>query len=96
MQEALKKMKELTKSLKEQQEPFRKDISKEKDDIKQFMDQLGELTSLATPQKQNQIHFQTSKQELNPKANQIPASSSHFPYIPAQQGPSHSISVPIV
>ncbi|MBW0577642.1 hypothetical protein O181_117357, partial [Austropuccinia psidii MF-1] len=87
IQEALKKMKELTKSLKEQQEPSKKEILKEKDDIKQFMDQLSELTSLATPQKRNPIHFQTSNQELNPKANQIPASSSHFPYIPAQQGP---------
>ncbi|MBW0563426.1 hypothetical protein O181_103141 [Austropuccinia psidii MF-1] len=87
MQEALKNMKEFTKSLKEQKEPFKKEISKEMDDIKHFIDQLSEFTSLATPQKRNPIHFQTSNQELNPKANQIPASSSHFPYIPAQQGP---------
>ncbi|MBW0562039.1 hypothetical protein O181_101754 [Austropuccinia psidii MF-1] len=51
------------------------------------MDQLSELTSLATTQKRNPIQFQTSNQELNTKSNQIPASSSHFPYIPAQQGP---------
>ncbi|MBW0498963.1 hypothetical protein O181_038678 [Austropuccinia psidii MF-1] len=87
MQEALKKMKELTKSLKEQQEPSKKEISKEKDDVEQFMDQLSELTSLATTQKRNPIQFQTSNQELNTKSNQIPASSSHFPYIPEQQGP---------
>ncbi|MBW0564987.1 hypothetical protein O181_104702 [Austropuccinia psidii MF-1] len=74
MQDALKKMRELTKSLKEQQEQSKKEIYKEKDDIKQFMDQLSELTSLATPQKRNPIHFQTSHQELNPKANKITAS----------------------
>ncbi|MBW0497147.1 hypothetical protein O181_036862 [Austropuccinia psidii MF-1] len=80
-------MKELTKSLKEQQESSKKEPFKEKEDIKQFIDQLSELTSISKPQKRNQIYFQTSNQELNTRANQIPASESNFPYIPAQQGP---------
>ncbi|MBW0502630.1 hypothetical protein O181_042345 [Austropuccinia psidii MF-1] len=87
MQEALKKMKELKKSLKEQQKPSKKEIFKEKYDIKQFVDKLSELTSLSTPHKRDSIYFQESNKKLNPKVNNTPASSSHFPYIPAQQGP---------
>ncbi|MBW0495753.1 hypothetical protein O181_035468 [Austropuccinia psidii MF-1] len=80
-------MKELTKSLKEQKEPSKKEISKEKDGIKQFINQLSELTGLDKPLKRNTICFQESNKELNTKFNNILASSSQLPYIPAEQGP---------
>ncbi|MBW0573795.1 hypothetical protein O181_113510 [Austropuccinia psidii MF-1] len=80
-------MKELTKSLKEQKGPSKKEISKEKDGIKQFINQLGELTGLDKPRKRNTICFQASNKELNTKFNNILASSSQLTYIPAEQGP---------
>ncbi|MBW0566753.1 hypothetical protein O181_106468 [Austropuccinia psidii MF-1] len=49
MQEALKKMKELTKTLKEQKEAVNKEVSSESDDVKQLINQLNELTNVAKP-----------------------------------------------
>ncbi|MBW0539002.1 hypothetical protein O181_078717 [Austropuccinia psidii MF-1] len=49
MQEALKKMKALTKPLKEQKEAVNKEVSSENDDVKQLINQLNELTNVATP-----------------------------------------------
>ncbi|MBW0526042.1 hypothetical protein O181_065757 [Austropuccinia psidii MF-1] len=51
MQEALKKMKELTKTLKEQQVVANKEVPREKEVSKQFMEQLDELSKIAKPQK---------------------------------------------
>ncbi|MBW0547626.1 hypothetical protein O181_087341 [Austropuccinia psidii MF-1] len=51
MQEALKKMKELTETLKEQKEAVKDEAPVENEDVKQFLDQLNQLTHVDTPQK---------------------------------------------
>ncbi|MBW0524525.1 hypothetical protein O181_064240 [Austropuccinia psidii MF-1] len=49
MQESLKKMKELTKTLKQQKEAVNKEVPPENEDVKQSMDQLNKLTDVSTP-----------------------------------------------
>ncbi|MBW0555716.1 hypothetical protein O181_095431 [Austropuccinia psidii MF-1] len=51
MQEALKKMKELTKTLKEQKEVVKDEAPAENEDVKQFMDQVNELTNVLHPKR---------------------------------------------
>ncbi|MBW0522899.1 hypothetical protein O181_062614 [Austropuccinia psidii MF-1] len=63
MQEALNKMKELTRILKEQKEVVKDEAPAENEDVKQFMDQLNELTNVATPQKKIMNNPQSKNQD---------------------------------
>ncbi|MBW0570605.1 hypothetical protein O181_110320 [Austropuccinia psidii MF-1] len=91
MQEALKKMKELTKSLKEQQVVVNKEVPREKEVSKQFMEQLDELSKIAKPQKIAYANPQAENSGFRPKENLPPASSRYVPYAPAQNAPKQFV-----
>ncbi|MBW0526539.1 hypothetical protein O181_066254 [Austropuccinia psidii MF-1] len=87
MQEALKKMKELTKTLKEQKLVFNKEVTREKEVSKQLMEQLDEVSKSAKPQKVAYANPQAENLGLRPKENLPPESSRYVPYAPAQNAP---------
>ncbi|MBW0575311.1 hypothetical protein O181_115026 [Austropuccinia psidii MF-1] len=87
MQESLKKMKELTKTLKEQQVVVNKEVPREKEVFKHFMEQLDELTEIAKPQKVSYANPQAENSGVAQKENLSPASSRYVPYAPAQNEP---------
>ncbi|MBW0553818.1 hypothetical protein O181_093533 [Austropuccinia psidii MF-1] len=71
-QEALKKIKELTRTLKEQKEVFKEEGPAENEDVKQFMDQLNELTNVVKPQKKSINNPQSNNQVFRPRENVSP------------------------
>ncbi|MBW0496330.1 hypothetical protein O181_036045 [Austropuccinia psidii MF-1] len=91
MQEALKKMKELTKTLKEQKEVVKDEAPAENQDIKQFMNQLNELTNVATPQKKIISNPQSKNQGFRPRDNVSPPPNRSVPYVPAQNLPKLTV-----
>ncbi|MBW0498406.1 hypothetical protein O181_038121 [Austropuccinia psidii MF-1] len=91
MQEALKKMKELTKTLKEQQAVVNKEVPREKEVSKHFMEQLDELSKIAKPQKMDYANPQAGNLGVRPKENLPPASSRYVPYAPAQNAPKQFV-----
>ncbi|MBW0566115.1 hypothetical protein O181_105830 [Austropuccinia psidii MF-1] len=91
MQEALKKMKELTRTLKEQKEVVKEEAPAENEDVKQFMDQLNELTNVATPQKKIINNPQSNNQGFRPRDNVSPPPNRSVPYVPAQNVPKFSV-----
>ncbi|MBW0511354.1 hypothetical protein O181_051069 [Austropuccinia psidii MF-1] len=80
-------MKDPTKTLKEQQVVVNKEVPREKEVSKQFMEQLDELSYIAKPQKIAYANPQAENSGLRPKTNLPPASSSYVPYAPAQNAP---------
>ncbi|MBW0548519.1 hypothetical protein O181_088234 [Austropuccinia psidii MF-1] len=84
MQEALKKMKELTKTLKEQKEAVNKEVPSENEDVKQFMNQLNELTNMAKPQNKIINSPQSSNQGFKARENVPQPPNRSLPYVPAQ------------
>ncbi|MBW0549665.1 hypothetical protein O181_089380 [Austropuccinia psidii MF-1] len=86
MQEDLKKLKDLIKTLKEQQVVVNKEVPREKEVSKQFMEQLDELSKIAKPQKIAYANPQETS-GFRPKNNLPPASSRYVPYAPAQNAP---------
>ncbi|MBW0491879.1 hypothetical protein O181_031594, partial [Austropuccinia psidii MF-1] len=90
-QEALKKMKELTKTLKEQQVVVNNKVPREKEVSKQFMEQLDEQSKIAKPQKIAYANPQAETSGFRPKENLPPASSRYVPYAPAQNAPKPSV-----
>ncbi|MBW0570624.1 hypothetical protein O181_110339 [Austropuccinia psidii MF-1] len=91
MQEALKKMKELTKTPKEQRELVKEEAPAEREDVKRFMDQLNELTNLATPQKTMINSPQSNNQGFRPRDNVSPPPNRSVPYVPAQNVPKFTV-----
>ncbi|MBW0496530.1 hypothetical protein O181_036245 [Austropuccinia psidii MF-1] len=91
MQEALNKMKELTKTLKEQKESVKDDAPVENEAVKQFLDQLNELTNVATPQKKIINNPQSNNQGFRPKDNVSPPPNRSVPYVPAQNVPKFTV-----
>ncbi|MBW0505821.1 hypothetical protein O181_045536 [Austropuccinia psidii MF-1] len=87
MREALKKMKELTKNLKEQQVVVKKEVPREKEVSKHFMEKLDELSEIAKPQKIAYANPQAKNSRFRPKEILPPASSRYVPYAPAQNAP---------
>ncbi|MBW0537816.1 hypothetical protein O181_077531 [Austropuccinia psidii MF-1] len=69
MQEALKKIKELINTLKEQQVVFNKEVLGEKEVSKQFMEQLDELSKISKPQKIAYANPQAENSGFRPKEN---------------------------
>ncbi|MBW0529162.1 hypothetical protein O181_068877 [Austropuccinia psidii MF-1] len=82
MQESLKQMKELTKTLKAQQVVVNKEVLREKEVSKQFMEQLDELSKIAKPQKIAYVNPQAENSGFRQKENLPPASSRYVPYAP--------------
>ncbi|MBW0577413.1 hypothetical protein O181_117128 [Austropuccinia psidii MF-1] len=91
MQEALKKIKELTKTLKEQREVVKDEAPAENEDVKKFMDQLNELTNVATPQKKIINNPQSNNQGFRPRDNVSPPPNRSVPYVPAQNLPKFTV-----
>ncbi|MBW0569685.1 hypothetical protein O181_109400, partial [Austropuccinia psidii MF-1] len=91
MKEALKKMKELTKTLKEQREVVKDEAPAENEDVKKFMDQLNELTNVATPQTQIINKPQSNNQGFRPRDNFSPPPNRSVPYVPAQNVPKFTV-----
>ncbi|MBW0510960.1 hypothetical protein O181_050675 [Austropuccinia psidii MF-1] len=91
MQEALNKMKELTRNLKEQKEVVKEEAPAENEDSKQFMDQLNELTNVATPQKKIINNPQPNNQGFRPRDNVSPPPNRSVLYVPAQNVPNFSV-----
>ncbi|MBW0540274.1 hypothetical protein O181_079989 [Austropuccinia psidii MF-1] len=90
MQEALKKMKELTQTLKEQKEVVKDEAPSENKEVKQFMDQLNELTNVATPQNKIINNPQSNNQGFRSRDNVSPPPNRSVPYVPAQNVPKFS------
>ncbi|MBW0502788.1 hypothetical protein O181_042503 [Austropuccinia psidii MF-1] len=86
MQEALKKMKEPTQILKEQKEVVKDEAPAENEDVKQFMDQLNELTNVVRPQKliinNSQSNSKGSRQRYNvsPPLSEMCPTFQHIMY----------------
>ncbi|MBW0556245.1 hypothetical protein O181_095960 [Austropuccinia psidii MF-1] len=80
-------MKELTKTLKEQQVVVNKEVPREKEVSKQFMEQLDELSKISKPQKIAYANPQAKTPGFRPKENLPPASSRYVPYALAQNAP---------
>ncbi|MBW0516755.1 hypothetical protein O181_056470 [Austropuccinia psidii MF-1] len=91
MQEALKKIKELTKTLQEQRELFKEEAPAENEDVKTFMDQLNELTNVAKPQKKIINNTKAKKQGFRPRDNVSPPPNRCVPYVPAQNVPKFTV-----
>ncbi|MBW0555761.1 hypothetical protein O181_095476 [Austropuccinia psidii MF-1] len=91
MQEALKKMKELTKALREQKEVDKDEAPPENEDVKQFMDKLNELTNVAKPKKKIINNPQSNNQGFRPRANASPPPNRSVPYVSAQNVPKFSV-----
>ncbi|MBW0569838.1 hypothetical protein O181_109553 [Austropuccinia psidii MF-1] len=91
MQEALNKMKELAKSLKEQREVVKAEAPAENEDVKRFMDQLNELTNVATPQKKITKNPQSNNQGFRRRDNVSPPPNRSVPYVPAQNLPNFTV-----
>ncbi|MBW0548493.1 hypothetical protein O181_088208 [Austropuccinia psidii MF-1] len=91
MQEALKKMKELTKTLKGQKEVVKDEAPAENEDVKQFMDQLNGLTNVAKPQKEIINNPQSKNQGFRPRDNVSPPPNRSVPYVQAQNVPKFSV-----
>ncbi|MBW0503265.1 hypothetical protein O181_042980 [Austropuccinia psidii MF-1] len=87
MQEALKKMKELTKNLKEKKEEVKDEAPVENEDCKKFLDQLSELTNVATPQKRIINNPKSKNQGFRLKDNVSPPPNRSVPYVPAHNVP---------
>ncbi|MBW0489757.1 hypothetical protein O181_029472 [Austropuccinia psidii MF-1] len=84
-------MKELTKTLKEQKEAVNNEAASENEDIKQCMNQLNELTNVATPQKKIINSPQSSNQRFKPRENVPPPPNRSVPYVPAQNVPKFTV-----
>ncbi|MBW0528201.1 hypothetical protein O181_067916 [Austropuccinia psidii MF-1] len=80
-------MEELTKTLKEQQVVVNKEVPREKEVSKQFMEQLDELSKISKPQKIAYPKPQAENSGFRPKENLPPASPRYVPYAPAQNAP---------
>ncbi|MBW0527176.1 hypothetical protein O181_066891 [Austropuccinia psidii MF-1] len=91
MQEDLKKMKELTKALKEQKEVVRDGTPAENEDVKQVMDQLNELPNVVTPQKKIINHTQSKNQGFRPRDNFSASPNRSVPYVPEQNVPKFAV-----
>ncbi|MBW0558928.1 hypothetical protein O181_098643 [Austropuccinia psidii MF-1] len=91
IQEALKKMQELTKTLKEQKEVVNDEEPSENEDVKQLMDQLNELTNLAKPQKKIISNPQSNNQGFSPRDNVCQPPNRRVPYVPAQNLPRFTV-----
>ncbi|MBW0550481.1 hypothetical protein O181_090196, partial [Austropuccinia psidii MF-1] len=91
MKEALNKMKELTKNLKEQKEVVKDEAPADNKDLNQFMDQLNELTNMVTPQKKIIDNPQSNNQEFRPRDKVSPPPNRSVPYVPAQNVPKFSV-----
>ncbi|MBW0576631.1 hypothetical protein O181_116346 [Austropuccinia psidii MF-1] len=91
MQEAPKKMKELTKTLKEQREVVKDEAPAEIEVVKTFMDQLNELTNVGTPQKKTINNPQSKNQGFRPRDNVSPPPNGSVPYVPAHNVPKLTV-----
>ncbi|MBW0493912.1 hypothetical protein O181_033627 [Austropuccinia psidii MF-1] len=91
MQEALKKIKELTKTPKEQKEAVKDEEHVENEDFKKLLDQLNELTIVAKPQKKIINNPQSNNQGFRPKDNVSPPLNRSVPYFPAQNVPKFTV-----
>ncbi|MBW0523146.1 hypothetical protein O181_062861 [Austropuccinia psidii MF-1] len=91
IQEALKKMKELTKILKEQREVVKDEAPSKNEDVKKLMDQLNELTNVATPAKKIINNPQSNNQGFRPRDNVSPPPNRSEPYVPAQNVPKLTV-----
>ncbi|MBW0498732.1 hypothetical protein O181_038447 [Austropuccinia psidii MF-1] len=86
LENAFKKLKDLNKKIKEQQRPKIQD-QEEKKEMKDFIQQIKELSEAVIPQNKT---GQVSKQENQaryPKDSLPPFSQRHAPYAPAQNIP---------
>ncbi|MBW0509411.1 hypothetical protein O181_049126 [Austropuccinia psidii MF-1] len=95
IEEALKKMNELSKSLKEQKEVVTDDAPAENEDFKQFMDQLDELTNVAKPQKKIMSNPQSNNPGFRPRDNFSQSPNRSVPYVLAQNVPKFTVKVTI-
>ncbi|MBW0521744.1 hypothetical protein O181_061459 [Austropuccinia psidii MF-1] len=91
MQEALTKMKELTKTLKEQKEVVKDEEPAEIEDFKQFMDQLNELTNVVSPKQKIINKPQLNNQGCRPRDNASPPPNRSVPYVPAHNVPKVAV-----
>ncbi|MBW0566978.1 hypothetical protein O181_106693, partial [Austropuccinia psidii MF-1] len=91
MQEALKKMKELTKALKEQREVVKDEEPAENEDVKQLMDRLNELTHVVTPQKKITNNPQSKNQGFRSRDNVSQPPNRSVPYVPAENVPKFAV-----
>ncbi|MBW0576849.1 hypothetical protein O181_116564 [Austropuccinia psidii MF-1] len=91
IQEALKKMKELTKALKEQKEAVKDEAPVENEYFKQFLDQSNYLTNVATPQKKIVNNPQSNNQGFRPKDNVSPPPNRSVPFVPAHKLPKLTV-----
>ncbi|MBW0524561.1 hypothetical protein O181_064276 [Austropuccinia psidii MF-1] len=91
MQEAFQKKKEPTKNLKEQKEVVKEDPPSENEDLKLFMDQLNELTNVATPHKKIIHSTQSNNQGLRQRNNVSLPPNRSLPYVPAQNIPKLTV-----
>ncbi|MBW0542492.1 hypothetical protein O181_082207 [Austropuccinia psidii MF-1] len=91
MKEAFKKMKELKKTLKEQREVVKDEEPAENEDVKKFMEQLNELTNVATPQKKIINNPQSNNQGFIPRDNVSSPPKTSVPYVPAQNVPKFTV-----
>ncbi|MBW0468349.1 hypothetical protein O181_008064 [Austropuccinia psidii MF-1] len=87
IQGALKKMKELTKTLKEQQVVVNKEVPREKEVSRKFLEQMDELSKISQPQNIAYSNPQAEYSEFRLKENLPPTSSRYVPYAPAQNAP---------
>ncbi|MBW0482053.1 hypothetical protein O181_021768 [Austropuccinia psidii MF-1] len=91
MKEALKKMKELTKTLKGQKGAVKDEEPVENEDVKQVLDKLNEPTNVATPQKKMIKNSQSRNQGFRPKDNVSPPPNRSVQYVPAQNVPNFGV-----
>ncbi|MBW0537999.1 hypothetical protein O181_077714 [Austropuccinia psidii MF-1] len=84
-------MKELIKTLKEQKEAVMDEAPVENKNVKQFLDQLNELTNVATPQKKIINNPQSNNQGFRPKDNVSSPPNRSVPYVPAQNVPKFTV-----
>ncbi|MBW0553948.1 hypothetical protein O181_093663 [Austropuccinia psidii MF-1] len=83
MNEALKKMKDITESLKEQKRETHKESQGENEDLKKVMTQREESNNLS----KTQMGGVTNNQQFKPRNDLPPFSQRHVPYAPAQNIP---------
>ncbi|MBW0542330.1 hypothetical protein O181_082045 [Austropuccinia psidii MF-1] len=84
-------MKEPTRTLNEQREVVQDEAPAENEDVKNFMEQLNELTNVATPQKKIINKPQSNNKGFRPRDNVSPPPNRSVSYVPAQNVPKFTV-----
>ncbi|MBW0466602.1 hypothetical protein O181_006317 [Austropuccinia psidii MF-1] len=87
MQEALKKMKELPKTLNEKKEVVKEEEPAENENVKKFMKQLNGLTNVTKHQKKIINNPHSKNKYFRPRENFAPPPKRIFTYAPAENAP---------